>query len=1173
MALPVLPDALCYLAELRVVLCTEHGSCYTGESLPRHLRDQHGVSVTRRREIFAGLPPLACNAEAVEIRRRIETVRAIEGLPIHAGYACCAVDCGFLTVSRQGIEQHCREAHGRKLGKGRRKEKGAHGSNCADDGAYRLAKLQTLWAKKGQIRYFPVDIQHRRGWQNERQYQEEAQGQEDIWKDIEARFRQAQEKQARTHGGGGLVERHDHISEVTPWLRQTGYHSHLQGLPLDQIADSYRLPHGAAEQEPELAAICSSVDRVLRRSMAVLERDYHGTEEKRQLSRLNSKLLNTFRGAEMSQDPIKPLQNSRSKQTYIRSWQKLACYYYRVTQDGYLRVGNKLPFLPNTRQRVAFEDMWKAAEKLDEEEQRRQGGREEELGKEEEEEGGEEEADSTEELSHELDQTVLRFSLALIQHRLDVRAFDSVMVSFAAVLAWDPASKTWMQVGNYTSYLSQLIYDCQLLVLQHSLQLVDSGKAQDLTACITNVRDSWLRNDTPGPVAELLGTRLLGFEIARNTVNQAQVRWHADGETIVYQEVQLRMEQLRELVSHEVQAARKVLEQDLCFGAGESDGEAEDDGERMPRYDLRRLLAVGIAIKKFSGSQGFQFDLDLPGEGDGEGDEASRTQGAGSMPDVFHWQASHKPATGNAMYGGTVNFGQGLTDAGIQDYRLCSQMWHSLCRDPAPTQGRKHARQESTQGASGDGNGLVKRLAFRRGSHRGCRRIWSMEEALTVLKQMHGPGAVYKDKQADAIRAVISNRQEVVVVLKTGEGKSLLYQLPAMLPGAGTTILIVPLVALKQDTIRRCAQLGVECTVWHCNQSPSPGCPLVVVSLDQAVQTTFFTYANQLDAAGTLARVVLDESHLVCTAESYRSRMREVKQLRILRCQFVFLTGTLPPQMQGPFESALLLQRPLYTRSITTRIDLRYFVVEADPTPPGPTSGGSLEAYAASAIENVMQGEHYTAKGSKDRVLIFVRTRSQADFLAVRLGCSRYYSNSGREDEKAEVIRQWIRGESQILVATSALAGLDYPHVRIVFHVGEPSGGVIDFAQNVGRAGRDREGGYSVVFLPIGWQAGYTKEGGDLLPENTKAMQRFLDKPRCRMIPLSMFLDGQAQSCKNEATACDRCLELGLIPIGTAKDGRVEARSLSMGAQKCVDGSMRERSLPLAAGYAGYLAI
>ncbi|KAF1980588.1 hypothetical protein K402DRAFT_458610 [Aulographum hederae CBS 113979] len=94
-----------------------------------------------------------------------------------------------------------------------------------------------------------------------------------------------------------------------------------------------------------------------------------------------------------------------------------------------------------------------------------------------------------------------------------------------------------------------------------------------------------------------------------------------------------------------------------------------------------RHLAVGIAIKKFSGSQGYQFDLDLPKgrhagsskEGDeqrkGEEEEEAVVRQAWSMPEVFHWQASHNPRTGNAIYGGTVNFGQGLTDVGLQDYR------------------------------------------------------------------------------------------------------------------------------------------------------------------------------------------------------------------------------------------------------------------------------------------------------------------------------------------------------------------------------------------------------------------------------------------------------------------------------------------------------------------------
>ncbi|KAF1980555.1 hypothetical protein K402DRAFT_399301 [Aulographum hederae CBS 113979] len=111
------------------------------------------------------------------------------------------------------------------------------------------------------------------------------------------------------------------------------------------------------------------------------------------------------------------------------------------------------------------------------------------------------------------------------------------------------------------------------------MQLVDSEQTQDLPACIKGVRDSWLLHDTPKPVGKLLSTRLLGFRIARNMVNQAQVRWHADEETIVCQGVQLRMDQLRELIRHEVKVAREVLEQDLCFEIG-----------TVPQYDLSQLV-------------------------------------------------------------------------------------------------------------------------------------------------------------------------------------------------------------------------------------------------------------------------------------------------------------------------------------------------------------------------------------------------------------------------------------------------------------------------------------------------------------------------------------------------------------------------------------------------------
>ena len=349
-----------------------------------------------------------------------------------------------------------------------------------------------------------------------------------------------------------MLEPAEHISELTPWLKCTGYAGHLEGRLLDEILQAYQLPNSG--DEPELAAICASVSRLLTKGMSLLDKD-EGKEERR-LSKVNAKLLNTFRRAEMSQDPIKPLQNSQSRQKYIQTWQKLLCYSYRVTRDKYLYREGQPPFQQTQEQLSSATTAW---------EQARQVCLEEEDDK------GEE--------HNSLDQAVLHLSLSLIQHPLERRAFDSAIVSFAAVLAWDTAKKTWKDVNNYTSFLSQIIYNCQLIVLLHCLDLVDRRRAGTLTSCLKEERDRWLLNDTTGPVAELSANRLLGFTIGKAMVNQAQVRWHADQETIVFQEVQLHMDQLKELVVYELKGATAILEKDLCFGIKD-----------IPVYDARGLV-------------------------------------------------------------------------------------------------------------------------------------------------------------------------------------------------------------------------------------------------------------------------------------------------------------------------------------------------------------------------------------------------------------------------------------------------------------------------------------------------------------------------------------------------------------------------------------------------------
>lgn len=94
-------------------------------------------------------------------------------------------------------------------------------------------------------------------------------------------------------------------------------------------------------------------------------------------------------------------------------------------------------------------------------------------------------------------------------------------------------------------------------------------------------------------------------------------------------------------------------------------------------------------------------------------------------------------------------------------------------------------------------------------------------------------------EQERAVLALTSPLEQVVVTIPTGGGKSLLFQLPCTLPGAGMTILVVPLVALRDDPVRRLQKLRIGRWIWQ----PGDGlvAPLVIVSVEAAATTGFRT--------------------------------------------------------------------------------------------------------------------------------------------------------------------------------------------------------------------------------------------------------------------------------------------------------------------------------------------
>jgi hypothetical protein len=223
---------------------------------------------------------------------------------------------------------------------------------------------------------------------------------------------------------------------------------HLIGVELEELATTYALPR--QEDEPILWEICASMERILQGVMKVLVHNLN--QEARRLSRTNARRLNTFVRGELSQDPIAALQNKRSEHNYIMTWQRLICYWARSVEQEMPSGEFEKPSV----QLDAWLDVREAAEAvIDQLAAPSSPSDTSEAG-----------SPPAIHIDHTvLDQASLNFSCRLICHRVKERAFNSVIVSFAAALDWHPSSKTWMPIGNYTSYLSHLIYNCQMLIL------------------------------------------------------------------------------------------------------------------------------------------------------------------------------------------------------------------------------------------------------------------------------------------------------------------------------------------------------------------------------------------------------------------------------------------------------------------------------------------------------------------------------------------------------------------------------------------------------------------------------------------------------------------------------------------------------------------------------------
>jgi superfamily II DNA helicase RecQ len=479
-------------------------------------------------------------------------------------------------------------------------------------------------------------------------------------------------------------------------------------------------------------------------------------------------------------------------------------------------------------------------------------------------------------------------------------------------------------------------------------------------------------------------------------------------------------------------------------------------------------------------------------------------------------------AYANTTSGSFRNVWDGLIRQNLQASFLWQGLW-GVTALLTPARKRK-ASLHDIAGAKEIGGAVIKRPQL---LQRVAKGTYRRRPQWTATEIRQGAQRLFQDtkfewrspEQERAITTVLSGAEQVVAILPTGAGKSMLFLLPCTLPGAGVTIVIVPLVSLRADLLRRIGKLGIEHLVWA--EGEQRDAPLVLVSTEAACTKAFLTYAQRLVTAQALDRIVIDECHLTITAADYRESMVNVALIRQVRTQFVYLTATLPPSMQPAFERQNYLHQPKVIRESSNRPNLFYMVATASDDSP------FLEAAALEAQESwatVSTNEvwpHNEVDQHLAKALIYVQRRAQADELANLLNCSAYTAGSGTAEEKAMIIRNWLTSNVPFLVATTALgAGFDYPYIRMVLHVDEPTS-LVDFAQASGRAGRDGQVAFATVLLPHSWRA-----TSSLTDPEQAALHRYLQGVECYRACLSAALDVPSQqqtSCLEADVTCNVC--------------------------------------------------
>lgn len=339
--------------------------------------------------------------------------------------------------------------------------------------------------------------------------------------------------------------------------------------------------------------------------------------------------------------------------------------------------------------------------------------------------------------------------------------------------------------------------------------------------------------------------------------------------------------------------------------------------------------------------------------------------------------------------------------------------------------------------------------------------MFSMQAAKAALKK-HWGHTEFRTDQRTVIEHIRTGK-DVLAVLPTGYGKSVLFQVPAVL-SEGCALVISPLIALMKDQVDDCLERGIAATYVnsHVDEDEQEdrfddfiaGCyKLLYVAPERIRSKMFIATLKRAD----IRYLVVDEAHCASVwGHDFRPMYSRIKTILDIigkedRPQVIAVTATATADIEEDIAKSIGMKLD-YKRLIgdPIRANLRYKVEYGNEW---------------AAMNNLAR----TFNPIKGRYVVYVGTRNGAERICEMVGSqigSEYvgvYHGGLRKPDREKVQEAFKDGDLPVIVATCAFGmGIDVPNIRAVVHFGIP-GSIEDYVQESGRAGRD--GRYSDVVL------------------------------------------------------------------------------------------------------------